>query len=190
MTLEQIQQRIQQGEPLQIIGTASQISVEHDSTLDMSNYQGIVEYHPEELVITVKAGTRLQEIEEKLSAYDQALPFFTTSRPNSTIGGSFAIGNAELRDSVLGVKVIDGRGRLLTFGGQTMKNVAGYDIARLLVGSKGKLAVICEISFKVFPTTYLSQLEQRHVDKPSPSSYRSHIEQGLKQVFDPNTIFL
>ena len=190
ITLEHIQQQICAGQPLQIIGSASHVEVKHADTIDMSHYQGIVEYYPEELVMSVKAGTTLQDIEHALSAHQQALPFYTDSQANATIGGAYAMGNAELRDAVLGVKVIDGQGRLLTFGGQTMKNVAGYDVARLLVGSKGQLAVICEISFKVFPQHYLNDIERTALQHSIQSPLRTRIEQGLKQVFDPHQVFV
>ncbi|SFV88501.1 Glycolate dehydrogenase, FAD-binding subunit GlcE [hydrothermal vent metagenome] len=70
----------------------------------------------------------------------------------------YANGGQDLSDSVLGVQIIDGNGELLNFGGQVMKNVAGYDVARLLVGSKGQLAMVTQISFKVMPSAYVDKL--------------------------------
>lgn len=188
MTIEQIQQRIKDCEQLQIVGNSSQTKTHHTNTLDMSAYNGIIEYHPEELVITVKAGTSIQTIEQILATHDQALPFFI-SNTDATIGGAYAVGGADLRDAVLGIKLVDGQGRLLTFGGQVMKNVAGYDVARLLVGSKGQLAVICEISFKVLPSSYVTTSEPSFTTPP-PSKIRQQLEQGLKNIFDPNSVFI
>jgi glycolate oxidase FAD binding subunit len=75
-----------------------------------------------------------------------------------SIGAVYANGAQDISDSVLGVQIIDGTGALLNFGGQVMKNVAGYDVARLLVGSKGQLAMVTQISFKVMPDTYVGKL--------------------------------
>ncbi|KAA0444220.1 MAG: FAD-binding protein, partial [Candidatus Thioglobus sp.] len=123
----------------------------------MLDYAGIVEYYPEELVLTVKAGTKIPTIHAELKKHNQALPFFTNNDCNS-IGAAYANGGQDLADSVLGVQIIDGNGELLNFGGQVIKNVAGYDISRLLVGSKGHLAIITQISFKVLPIAYVGEL--------------------------------
>lgn len=153
------------------------------------NYSGIVEYYPEELVMSVKAGTSIAQIKNQLKNNNQALPFYADD--NMSIGALYANGAQDISDSVLGVRIIDGRGEVLNFGGQVIKNVAGYDVARLLVGSKGKLAIITQISFKVMPQTYIGK-----IDKPRFSiidqlglSTRKEIERRLKQVFDPNGIF-
>ncbi len=190
MTLEDIQQQILAAKTLQIIGKSTQIAPNQDTTLDMSCYAGLVEYHPEELVLTVKAGTTLAEIKQVLSENKQALPF-DMSNDIGTVGGAFAMGGATVRDAVLGVKIIDGQGRILNFGGQVMKNVAGYDVSRLLVGSKGKLAAICEISFKVLPKTYIDSASSSSETNPQQISLvRDRIEQGIKQVFDPTGVFI
>ena len=159
--------------------------------LSMADYAGVVEYYPEELVITVKAGTRIQTLQKLLEAEGQAMPFPITDDEQATIGGAYATGgNALLRDAILGVKIIDGQGRLLTFGGQVMKNVAGYDVARMLVGSQGKLAVICEMSFKVLPMAYVGEFNPVTKRGIVESSVRSRIETGLKQVFDLRGVFI
>ena len=192
MNIEQIQQRIIDAQRIQIIGSASQVQPTHDNVLDMTRYSGLVDYHPEELVITIKAGTTIQQIENILSAQGQTFPFSSQDNDNATIGGAYAIGSPDLRDAVLGVKIVDGQGRHLTFGGQVMKNVAGYDVSRLLVGSQGRLAVICEISLKVIPEAYVNQ-----TSTPSPtitlqsrSVVITRIEQGLKDIFDPDNKFI
>jgi glycolate dehydrogenase FAD-binding subunit len=187
MNIEYIQQQILDADTLQIIGSGSQQAPQHDNTLDMSLYEGVVEYHPEELMLTVKAGTSIEHIKQTLAENNQALPFSVT---NKTIGGAYAMGDAELRDAVLGIKIIDGQGRVLNFGGQVMKNVAGYDVTRLLVGSKGKLAAICEISLKVLPKTYVNTSSSSASVTTEPSKVRQRIEQGLKNVFDPNAVFI
>ena len=189
LTLKHIQQRVTDAKQLQIVGTAN--ATQKATCIEMSQYAGVIEYHPEELVITVKAGTRIEQLDKTLAEHQQATPFAIASGGSSTIGGAYAMGNSSLRDAILGIKIIDGQGRLLTFGGQVMKNVAGYDVSRLLVGSKGKFAIICEISIKVIPQTYQKQLHQRTVvQNKNTSPTRAGLEQGLKNIFDPNGIFI
>ena len=191
MNIEQIQQCIIESSQLQIIGSASQVRPSHSNILDMSQYAGVIGYHPEELVMTVKSGTRIKQIQSILEHKGQSLPFPVQDNENASIGGAYAMGSPELRDAVLGVKLVDGQGRVLNFGGQVMKNVAGYDVARLLVGSQGKLAVICDISFKVLPQAYIDLSEQKmplQTTEKSPTILQ--VEQGLKTIFDPKSIFI
>jgi len=127
---------------------------------DTRAYAGIVSYEPSELVITARCGTGLAEIEQAMSAHRQMLafepPHFGTG---ATLGGMVAAGLSgprrpavgALRDFVLGVRMIDGRGEILSFGGQVMKNVAGYDVSRLMAGSLGTLGLIAEVSLKTAP---------------------------------------
>jgi glycolate oxidase FAD binding subunit len=135
------------------------------ATLDMRGYAGIVDYAPSELVITARAGTPLVEIERVLAERGQCLPFEPprfadeTGAFGGTVGGMVAAGLAGparaavggVRDYVLGALLLNGRGDLMHFGGQVMKNVAGYDVSRLLAGSWGALGAICEVSLKVLP---------------------------------------
>ena len=122
-------------------------------------HQGIVQYQPDELVITVKAGTPVKEVLAELASKDQQFAFDPPVYENATIGGMVCSGLAgpgrisvgNLRDFVLGVTVMDGRGDVLKFGGTVMKNVAGYDISRLLPGSMGTLALLLDVSIKVLP---------------------------------------
>ena len=128
--------------------------------LDTTAYSGILSYEPSELVITVRAGTSLAEVEAALAQKGQCFafepPHFGTG---ATIGGMVASGLSgparasvgSVRDFVLGARVINGKGEHLTFGGQVMKNVAGYDVSRLLAGSWGQLGLITEVSLKVLP---------------------------------------
>lgn len=191
MYIEQIQQQVQQAKQLQIIGNNSQLKSTLTTILDMSAYAGIIGYHPEELVMTVKAGTRITEIESILAHKGQVLPFSIQDNVNATIGGAYSVGSPELRDAVLGVKIIDGKGQILNFGGQVMKNVAGYDVSRMLVGSKGKYAVICEISFRVLPQAYAKSYQAPKVQSTTPKSdLKNRIEKSLKDVFDPKGIFI
>ena len=128
--------------------------------VDMSPYAGIVAYEPKELVVTVRAGTPLTELEGALAAERQMLPFEPPHFGEAaTIGGAVAAGLAgprrpyagSVRDFVLGTRVANGKGEDLAFGGRVIKNVAGYDVSRLMTGALGTLGVITEISFKVLP---------------------------------------
>ena len=128
--------------------------------LDTRSLSGIVSYYPTELVITARAGTPLAEIEAVLAQKGQILPFEPPHfGDGATLGGCVAAGLSGprraraggVRDYLLGVKLIDGRGELQSFGGQVMKNVAGYDVSRLMAGSLGTLALLVEMSLKVLP---------------------------------------
>ena len=128
--------------------------------LDTRAYQGIVSYEPSELVVTVRAGTPLDELEAALAEKGQCLAFEPPHfGPASTVGGMVAAGLSgparatagAVRDYVLGARFINGLGEHLTFGGQVMKNVAGYDVSRLMAGSWGTLGLITEVSLKVLP---------------------------------------
>lgn len=188
MDIEKIQSFVYQAKQLHISDTSADLSKGTIPLLNMSRYSGLSEYRPEELVMTAKAGTTIKMIEQTLSASNQCLPFKTD---NFTIGAAYAKGSPELRDVILGIKIIDGQGRYLCFGGQMIKNVAGYDVSRLLVGSKGLLAVICEISFKVLPITDAIPTHNSAVFKSQASSAKKqHIEQGLKDIFDPTHRFI
>lgn len=188
LSIEQIQQQVIAAKQLQIVGSASQQPATHDNILAMSQYEGVIEYHPEELVITVKAGTTINQIQQLVAEHGQVIPCYLAA---ATIGGAYAAGSAQLRDAILGIKLVDGQGQLLTFGGQVMKNVAGYDVSRLLVGSQGQLAVICEISFKLIPQAYVDQINQQATTKlQNTSPIKTRIEQGLKSIFDPRSVFI
>lgn len=137
------------------------------TVLDTRPYAGIVDYDPAELVITARCGTPLAEIEAVLAERRQMLafepPHFAGAEGSrATLGGAVAAGLSgprrqsvgALRDFVLGVRMMDGRGDVLQFGGQVMKNVAGYDVSRLLAGSLGTLGLILEVSLKVLPLPF------------------------------------
>jgi glycolate oxidase FAD binding subunit len=128
--------------------------------LDVTPLAGISSYEPSELVVTVRAGTPLAELEAALAEKGQCLPFEPPRfAQGGTVGGMVAAGLAGparaavggVRDYVLGAKLLNGRAELVGFGGTVMKNVAGYDVSRVLAGSMGILGVICEVSLKVLP---------------------------------------
>ena len=140
----------------------------HGEVLDTRVLRGIVSYEPSELVVTVKAGTPLAELQATLAEQGQCLPFepphFAKTPTDeaidgATVGGMVAAGLSgparasvgAVRDYLLGVTLLNGRAELLTFGGQVMKNVAGYDVSRLMAGAWGTLGLLTEVSLKVLP---------------------------------------
>jgi glycolate oxidase FAD binding subunit len=144
--------------------------------LDLRALTGISSYEPSELVVTVRAGTPLATLEATLAEQGQCLPFEPPRfSAGGTIGGMVASGLAGparssvggLRDYVLGATMINGRAELLTFGGQVMKNVAGYDVSRVLAGSMGIFGVICEVSLKVLPVAPATVTLRLEMDAPT-----------------------
>jgi glycolate oxidase FAD binding subunit len=128
--------------------------------LDMRPYAGIVDYQPRELVLTVRAGTTLDDVTRTLESENQMLafepPMFALG---STIGGAVAAGLSgprrayagAVRDFILGARILNGKGEDLRFGGRVIKNVAGYDVSRLMAGAMGSLGILLDLSFKVLP---------------------------------------
>ena len=161
-----------------------------------SNHTGIVSYEPTELVITVRSGTRVTEIESVLQGQRQMLAFEPPRfGDQATLGGTIACGFSgprrafagSARDFVLGVRIVNGRGEDLHFGGQVMKNVAGYDVSRLMVGAMGTLGLLLEVSLKVMPAPRMEKtlvlevktdkamdLQNKWSGKPSPISGTCH----------------
>jgi glycolate oxidase FAD binding subunit len=128
--------------------------------LEVAAHAGIVEYVPEELVLTARSGTTLEEIEKTLAAHQQQLGFEPPRfGPLATIGGTLASNLSgparpwlgSVRDALLGIRIVSGRGEQLRFGGKVIKNVAGFDIARLQAGAHGAFGVLTEVSLKVLP---------------------------------------
>lgn len=164
---ERIASAAARGVPLDIVGGGTKRFYGNEprgEAFDTRGWQGIESHEPSELVITARAGTPLAQVEVQLASHRQMLAFEPPHfGPDATLGGCVAAGLAGprrastgyawggVRDAVLGARLIDGRGRALKFGGTVIKNVAGYDVSRLLAGSMGTLGVIVEVSLKVLP---------------------------------------
>ena len=159
-------------QPLSIVGTGSKRGLTGDPNssegrlLNTVEHTGIVDYRPDELVVTVRTGTPIKELNQALAREGQMLGFEPPEyRGLGTVGGAVAAGIAGpgrawrggARDAVLGVQMINGLGQRLNFGGQVMKNVAGFDVSRLQAGAFGMLGLLLEVSLKVLP---LPQSEQ------------------------------
>ncbi len=161
-----IRQAVENRAPLHICGGGSKsfygqsVSNQTALILDTTAYHGIIDYEPTELVVTARAGTRLTDLESVLAQHDQMLAFESPHWSEAaTLGGCVATGLSgprrvsagSVRDFVLGVRLLNGEASDLHFGGQVMKNVAGYDVSRLMVGAMGTLGVLLEVSLKVLP---------------------------------------
>ncbi len=154
---------IERHAPLAIVGGGTKQFLgreAHGEPLALGDHRGVVDYHPEELVLTAQAGTPLSELETLLADHDQMFafepPHFGAA---ATLGGTIAANLSgprrayagAARDFVLGTRIVTGRGKILRFGGEVMKNVAGYDLSRLVTGAMGTLGVILDVSLKVLP---------------------------------------
>lgn len=160
---ERVREAFAAERPLHIVGGNSKPQLGHavqGESLSVKKHCGIVDYMPTELVITARAGTALAEVENALAEQGQMLPFEPPQLgSDATLGGTIACGLSgprrpfagAARDLVLGVRMINGQGEVLNFGGQVMKNVAGYDVSRLMAGAQGTLGVLLDISLKVLP---------------------------------------
>lgn len=160
---QQVEAAIAGKTPLNIVGGNSKSfygGVRQGEALNVAQHRGIVTYEPTELVMSVRAGTTLEEIEHALAANNQMLPFEPPHfGATATIGGTIACNlsgprrayTGAARDFVLGTTIVNGHAEVLKFGGEVMKNVAGYDVSRLMAGAMGTLGVLLDVSFKALP---------------------------------------
>ncbi len=201
---EQVSAAARRGQPLQIMGLGSKAFYGHEvrgEPLNLHQHSGITRYEPTELVITARAGTPIAEINDALAEKGQMLAFEPPLFGGSgTLGGAVASGLAgprrpwggAPRDLVLGMTLLDGRGRILRFGGEVMKNVAGYDLSRLMAGALGTLGALLEVSLKVIPAPPVErsvELKLSHdralqqmrelARQPAPLSAACHLDDTL-----------
>ena len=160
---ETIHAASESGQPLQIDGNHSKAFYSAASTgnpVSSAAYTGIIDYEPSELYITARAGTRLADLEQALHSEQQMLPFEPPHYgKQATLGGTVACGlsgprrpySFAMRDCILGTRIINGLGEHIKFGGQVVKNVAGYDVSRVMCGAMGTLGMITEVSLKTIP---------------------------------------
>ena len=147
--------------PLAVTGGASRLlpGEGQGARIDMTGLSGITLYEPEALTLVVRAGTSLAEVQAALAAENQMLGFEPDPRPGSTIGGVAAsnasgprrVSAGACRDAMLGVRLVTGAGEIVKNGGRVMKNVTGYDLVKLMAGSRGTLGALTEIAFRTMP---------------------------------------
>ncbi|TQV86058.1 glycolate oxidase subunit GlcE [Exilibacterium tricleocarpae] len=174
--VEQVKTALAQGSSLNIIGRGSKAHLGRTasgSPLHLADHSGIVDYQPVELVVTARAGTPITEINDVLAEHNQMLSFEPPDCDGAaSIGGTLACNlsgpgrpwGGSVRDMLLGIRLINGRGEHLRFGGQVIKNVAGYDASRLQAGAMGTLGVVTEVSLKVMPKPALTQTLVQQTD--------------------------
>jgi glycolate oxidase FAD binding subunit len=164
-SVEAVQHAVRSGPRVLPVGGGSKPALStpgHDDVvvLDVSGLRGIVEYDPAELTFTALAGTPVAEVAAALAEHGQYLPFDPPlAAAGATLGGVVAAGTSGpnafrhggVRDFVIGVRLVEGTGRLVAGGGKVVKNAAGFDLPKLMVGSIGRLGVMVQLSFKVFP---------------------------------------
>ncbi|MGV6853259.1 MAG: glycolate oxidase subunit GlcE [bacterium] len=175
--IAQVKELINDKQSARIQGQHSRPAFSHaesDCIISTREHCGIIHYEPSELVLKVRAGTKIKDIERLLTDNKQQLGTDFPDYGHSTIGGAIASGETgsgrpflgAIRDHVLGLGLINGRGELLQFGGQVMKNVAGYDVPRLLCGSQGHFALITDVTLKVIPLKNNKTVELADCDNP------------------------
>lgn len=174
--IERVKQASNEGTKLRIIGGGSKDFMGRQpegKAISLAQHSGIVSYEPIELVLTARAGTPLVEITAALAEHHQRLAFEPPLFDGkATLGGTLACHlsgpgrpwNGSIRDHVLGIRLINGRGESLRFGGQVMKNVAGYDVSRMQAGAMGTLGIISEVSLKVMPQPAATMTLKREMD--------------------------
>ncbi len=204
--IEQINNAVGKKSPLVITGGGSKAFYGNrieGEVISTAEHTGIIEYQPSELVITVRSGTLLSELEAELKANKQMLAFEPPQHSaGSTIGGVIACGLSgprrpacgAARDFVLGTTIINGKAEKCRFGGQVMKNVAGYDVSRLMVGAQGTLGVLLDISIKVLPIDETEITLRSQIDLNSAIKHiRQWIKQGLPitaSCYHKNTLYI
>ena len=201
---EQVKEAAAHGRALAIVGSGSKGFYGHHvegEPLSLAGHHGIIRYEPTELVLTARAGTPISEIEHALAANNQLLAFEPPKfGGNASLGGAIASGlggprrpwGGAPRDLLLGTTLLDGQGRIMRFGGEVMKNVAGYDLSRLMAGAMGTLGVLLDVSIKVLPapaverSLVLSMARERAMQvvrdlarQPAPLSGACHLDDRL-----------
>ncbi|WP_111557690.1 FAD-binding protein [Paracoccus sediminilitoris] len=163
------------GAPLSVIGGGTRLwpGEGQGARVDMTAMTGVTLYEPEALTLVVRAGTPLQTVRDTLAAEGQMLGFEPDDLPGSTIGGVAATNAAgarrvlagAARDALIGVRFVDGQGQVIRNGGRVMKNVTGYDLVKLMAGSRGQLGVLTELSFRTTPLPQVTNtLQLRDLD--------------------------
>jgi glycolate oxidase FAD binding subunit len=205
MSYSEIQELVKSKSKVRPTGAGTKPALSGWGNLPLSGLSGILEYNPQEYTFTALAGTTLKQVQQTLSEHGQYLPFDPPLvEAGATLGGTVAAGLSGpgrfryggVRDFILGLKFISGEGNLITGGGKVVKNAAGFDFPKLMVGSLGQLGVLVELTFKVFPKpetyttlqlTYSSLEEANHAMKQLAMS---GAELSCLDLLPPHTLLL
>jgi glycolate oxidase FAD binding subunit len=172
-----VHRSLESGEALDIQGTGSKRFYGRKPTgrpIDVAGHRGVLSYEPSELVLTARAGTPVREVEALLAEHGQMLAFEPPRfGEEATLGGTVACNLSgprrpyagAARDFLLGIRLINGHGDVVRFGGEVMKNVAGYDVSRLMAGALGTLGLLLELSLKVLPAPECEQTLELELDQ-------------------------
>ncbi len=191
--IDQVRQAIDAKTPVRIVGGDSKAvlgeSCSDENAVDLNTlkHSGIISYDATELVVTVRAGTRLSELNKALNDAGQMMPFEPPEQAGATIGGVLACGlsgprrpfSGSARDYVLGTRIINGQAQDLSFGGEVMKNVAGYDVSRVQVGAWGTLGVLLDVSMKVLPVPEMDLTLRQQTKQHDLSAFSSIMRQPV-----------
>jgi len=160
-TIEQVQDAVANRSHVRVVGGGSKPALSVDADLSLAELSGVLEYDPSEFTFTALAGTPIAEVEKLLAEHGQYLPFDPPLvKSGATLGGTVAAGLSGagryryggVRDFLMGVRIVNGDGELVRGGGKVVKNVAGFELPKLMVGSLGRYGIMVELSFKVFPS--------------------------------------
>ena len=203
--VRQIQEAVREGRKLRVRGGGSKSALSQGANLELKGVSGVREYTPQEYTFTALAGTPLREVNALLAAQSQYLPFDPPfAEVGATLGGTVAAGLSGpgraryggVRDFLLGATFVNGLGELVTGGGKVVKNAAGFDFPKLLVGSLGRFGVILELTFKVFPkpesyaTLQLDAEDFTHADALMERISRSSFEAWALELLPPTRLLV
>lgn len=198
--IERIQEAVRQGRGLRVRGGGSKPALSEGADLELRGVAGVSEYTPQEYTFTALSGTPLREVERLLAAEGQYLPFDPPfAAAGGTLGGTVATGMSGpgrfryggVRDFLLGVTFVSGLAEVVTGGGKVVKNAAGFDFPKLMVGSLGRFGVMVELTFKVFPrpegyaTLQLDAADFAHADTLMQRLARSGFEAWALELLPP-----
>jgi glycolate oxidase FAD binding subunit len=205
MNYLEIQELVKSKLKVRPTGAGSKPALSGWGNLPLNSLSGILEYNPQEYTFTALAGTTLKQVQQTLSEHGQYLPFDPPLvEAGATLGGTVAAGLSGpgrfrfggVRDFLLGIKFVNGEGNLMTGGGKVVKNAAGFDFPKLMVGSLGQLGVLVELTFKVFPkpetykTLKLSYSSLEEANRAMQQLAMSGAELSCLDLLPPNTLLL
>ena len=203
MNAPTIQEAVKSAEHLRVRGGGSKPALSQGAEFELKDLSGVLEYNPHEYTFTAFSGTKLSEVADMLAAEGQYLPFDPPfADAGATLGGTVAAGLSGpgrfryggVRDFLLGVTFVGGSGELLSGGGKVVKNAAGFDIPKLMVGSLGRFGVLVELTFKVFPhpesyaTLELTTQNFTQADKLMQRLALSGFEAVALELLPPNRV--